>query len=208
LWQRRWYTLLSMAENVRVETVDGWPSQKLLDGADVVVLYSANPGWTAERGKQLDALLARGGGLVYLHWAVNGQKAPDALAQRIGLAWGTPASRFRHGPVELTFADPKHPITRGFEKLRFEDESYWRLAGDPKRVTVLATGVEEGKPWPLLWARTQDRGRVFVSILGHYTWTFDDPLFRVLVLRGIAWAAGEPADRLTELATVGARVAE
>ena len=35
----------------------------------------------------------------------------------------------------------------------------------------------------------------FVSILGHYSWTFDDPLFRLLLLRGIAWSAGEDADR-------------
>jgi type 1 glutamine amidotransferase len=48
---------------------------------------------------------------------------------------------------------------------------------------------------------------VFVSILGHYTWTFDDPLFRALLLRGIAWTAGEPADRLIDLATIGARIA-
>ena len=41
-----------------------------------------------------------------------------------------------------------------------------------------------------------------------YTWTFDDPLFRVLVLRSICWAAGETdVDRLSELAVVGARLA-
>jgi hypothetical protein len=49
---------------------------------------------------------------------------------------------------------------------------------------------------------------VFVSIPGHYTWSFDDPLFRVLLLRGMAWAAGEPEDRFADLATIGARVAE
>ena len=92
--------------------------------------------------------------------------------------------------------------------MRFVDESYWELIGDVKRVTVLATGAEAGRPRPLLWAREAGKGRVFVSILGHYTWTFDDPLFRLLVLRGIAWSAAEPADRLAELATVGARVGE
>jgi hypothetical protein len=35
-----------------------------------------------------------------------------------------------------------------------------------------------------------------------------DPLFRVLVLRGMAWAAGEPADRWTDLAAVGARISD
>jgi type 1 glutamine amidotransferase len=71
---------------------------------------------------------------------------------------------------------------------------------------VLADGVEDGRPRPLLWTVEKDRGRVFACVLGHFTWTFDDPLYRVLVLRGIAWAAGEPADRLTSLATVGARL--
>jgi putative heme-binding domain-containing protein len=206
LWQRRWFNLLSLAEGVRVELADGWPSPAHFKHADVIVFYSNNPGWTAGRGKELDAFLSRGGGLVYLHWAVEGHKAPEALAERIGLASRAGRTRFRHGPLELTFAE--HPITRGFRKLRLVDESYWEMEGDPKTVRVLATGVEEGKPRPLLWARERGKGRVFVSIPGHYTWTFDDPLFRVLLLRGIAWAAREPVDRLTELATVGARVAE
>lgn len=42
-------------------------------------------------------------------------------------------------------------------------------------------------------------GRVFVSIPGHYSWTFGDPLFRILLLRGIAWSAGEPVDRFNPL---------
>ena len=41
---------------------------------------------------------------------------------------------------------------------------------------------------------------------GHYTWTFDDPLFRLLVLRGICWTARDHVDRLSPLATLGARV--
>src|SRR5262249_46505898 len=208
LWQRRWFNLLSLAEGVRVETVNGWPTQTLFDGADVIVFYSNNPGWSADKAKQLDAFLQRGGGLVYLHYAVDGHKDVNALAQRIGLAWRGGLSRFRHGPLELTFPDPKHPITRGFDKVRFVDESYWQLSGDPKKIHLLASATEEGEARPLLWTHESGKGRVFVSIPGHYTWTFDDPLFRVLVLRGIAWSAGEAADRLTDLATVGARLAD
>jgi putative heme-binding domain-containing protein len=206
LWQRRWYNLLSLAENVRVDTVNGWPKEAHWRDSDVIVFYSNNPGWTAERAKELDAFLARGGGAVYLHYAVDGHGAPEALAERIGLAWKGGASRFRHGPLELAFPDAKSPITAGLGKLRLEDESYWRLTGDPGRIDVLATAVEEGKPQPLLWTRRHGKGRVFVSILGHYTWTFDDPLFRLLLLRGTCWAAGEPVDRLSELIAVGARV--
>jgi type 1 glutamine amidotransferase len=91
-------------------------------------------------------------------------------------------------------------------KIHFEDESYWDLSGDADRIHVLATNVEEGQPRPLMWTCERGRGRVFVSILGHYSWTFDDPLFRILLLRGLAWAAGEPPDRFAELVTIGARV--
>jgi type 1 glutamine amidotransferase len=206
LWQRRWFNLLSLAEDVSVDLANGWPAPAQLKKADVVVLYSNNPGWTAERGKEMDAFLARGGGLVFLHWAVNGHGAPAALADRIGLAWGTKLSRYRHGALTLTFTDRNHPITKGFKKVSFVDESYWSLAGDPKGIDVLATAPEAGVDRPLLWTRTRGKGRVIVCILGHYTWTFDDPLFRLLVLRGLCWSAREEPDRLSELATVGARV--
>ena len=61
---------------------------------------------------------------------------------------------------------------------------------------------------PLFWTLEPSKGRVFVSIPGHFAWTFDDPLFRLLLLRGIAWAAGEPVDRFNELAPLGARIAD
>ncbi|HEV3021762.1 MAG TPA: ThuA domain-containing protein, partial [Pirellulales bacterium] len=112
------------------------------------------------------------------------------------------------GPVDLEFAaDSKHPIIRNFRSAHFEDESYWELLGDPARIDVLATGVEEDRPRPLLWTYERGKGRVFCSILGHYSWTFDDPLFRLLVLRAIAWTARDDIDRFNELATIGARMA-
>lgn len=48
----------------------------------------------------------------------------------------------------------------------------------------------------MIWTRQAGKGRVFASIPGHYTWTLNDPVFRTILLRGIAWAAGEPAVRL------------
>ena len=47
---------------------------------------------------------------------------------------------------------------------------------------------------------------MFVSIPGHSGWTFDDSLFRILLLREIAWAAHGPLDRFNELVTPGARM--
>jgi putative heme-binding domain-containing protein len=206
LWQRRWFNLLSLADGVTVSTAAGWPSPTQFARADVIVFYSNNGAWVADRARDLDAFLARGGGLVYIHYAVDGRRDVEALADRIGLAWRGGASRFRHGPLQLDFTASKHPIARNLGKLALVDESYWNLAGDPKAVDLLASGVEEGSARPLVWTRTLEKGRVFVSIPGHYTWSFDDPLFRLLLLRGIAWTAGEPVDRFNDLATVGARV--
>ena len=206
-WQKRWSKLFSLAPKVKVQTADVWPSAEQLKTADVLVWYSANPGWSPAKAKEIDEFQARGGGMVYLHFAVNGQRAPDQLAERIGLAWGT--SKFRHGPLDLKFAtESKHPILRNFTKAHFDDESYWNLVGDEAKITLLASGEEEGKPRPLLWTYDRGKGRVFVSILGHYSWTFDDPLFRTLVFRGIAWTADEPVDRLNDLVPIGARIGE
>jgi putative heme-binding domain-containing protein len=207
LWQERWAQLLSLAEGVTVTRASVWPSDEEFAKADVVIWFSANPGWSAAKGRQLDAYLARGGGMVYLHYAVNGRDAPEALAERIGLAWRDGASRFRHGPLELLFAEPdKHPISAGFSRISLIDESYWNLTGNVSRVEVLASADEQGQARPLFWVHKQSKGRVFCSIPGHYNWTFDDPLFRILILRGICWSAGEPVDRLRELAIVGARI--
>jgi putative heme-binding domain-containing protein len=207
LWQRRWAELLGRSEGVTVRTAQGWPDDATLGWADIVVMYSANPGWSDEKAPGLDAFLERGGGVVLLHYAVNGRKAPEALAERIGLAWRDGASRFRHGPVELTFAaEAKSAIAAGLTNLALVDESYWELVGDPKRVEVLASATEDGRPRPMIWTRHAVRGRVVGCVLGHYSWTFDDPLFRILVLRAMAWSAGEPVARLQALATIGARL--
>jgi putative heme-binding domain-containing protein len=208
LWQRRWRVLLSLGPGVTVDESFGWPSPEQLRRADVLVMYSHNPGWTADKAKDLDALLQRGGGLVFIHYAIDGHASGAILAQRIGLTWKDSQARFRHGPLDVDFSGSKHPITRGLSKLRLVDESYWNLEGDNKAIEVLGTGVEEGKTWPLFWTRRQGKGRVFVSVPGHYTWTFDDPLFRLLLLRGIAWTAGETPDRFNDLVLIGARLGE
>jgi hypothetical protein len=204
LWQKRWARLLSLGEKVSLSTAWEWPSAEQWSKANVIAFYSDNPGWSRARAADLDAFLSRGGGLVFIHYAVDGHDEVEALAQRIGLAWRGGFSKFRHGPLDLKFETS--PLATGFGTTHFVDESYWNLVGNLDGAQVVATGLEEGEPRPLFWTRSQGQGRVFVSIPGHYTWTFDDPLFRLLILRGICWAGGQPMDRLAPLALVGAQV--
>jgi len=89
-----------------------------------------------------------------------------------------------------------------------EDESYWNLTGDRAQLQVLATQAEDGQAHPQIWTVEHGRGRVFSTIVGHYSWSFDDPLYRALLLRGMSWAAQREADMLLPLAIVGARLEE
>jgi len=185
----------------------GWPNAKQWETADLVVFYSANPAWEPGKAKDLDAFLKRGGGVVFIHWAIEGHKHAPLLAERIGLASNAANLKYRHGPLEIGCSG-KHAITKGFDKVRFVDESYWNTVGDPGKITILGTSLEDGQPRPQLWTFEKGRGRVFVNVLGHYTWTFDDPLYRILLLRGMAWASRQPVERWIDLATIGARMEE
>ena len=218
-WLRVWSELLRGAEGVTVETAMEWPTPEQLSSADTIAFFQKGA-WNAERATAIDAHLAKGGGLVYIHWAVEGDAQAPAFAQRIGLASHAAKLKYRHGPLDLSFeslgleSGSAHPIGRNFDKVHFHDESYWQMQGDPTKVKLIATGLEDGEPRPLFWTlepavpNAKEQGRVFVSILGHYSWTFDDPLFRILLLRGIAWTANESVDRFNELATMGVKLAE
>lgn len=209
LWRERWSKLLPLAEQVTVETAHIWPGAAQFGRADVICFFNNNPGWNEERARELDAYLARGGGAVYFHWAVEARLNAADFAQRIGLASNSKATKYRHGPVQFVFH--AHPLAAGFAASNFTrenfiDETYWDLVGNRADVSLVASAEEDGAPRPQVWTRTVGRGRVFVALPGHYNWTFDDPIFRLLAFRGICWAADQPADRLDALATIGARM--
>ena len=201
-WVAKWKDLLAKQPGVTVTTSFKEPSRDDWEKADLMVFYFMDGKfWNDDRYKDLDAYLARGGGLALMHSAVIPDKEPEKLAERIGFAWIQKTTKYRHGPLDLKFAN--HAITRGLKEAHFEDESYWPFAGDPSKVEILATQVEEGEARPIIWTRKHEKGRVYASLHGHYSWTFEDPFARLLMLRGFAWAAGEPLDRFKPLVTEG-----
>jgi putative heme-binding domain-containing protein len=207
-WQKAWKELLGTADNIEVATAWEWPTKEEFQKADVMVFYQRGD-WNDRRAADIDAFLERGGGLVYIHWAVDGRADAPGFAKRIGLAAVGGKIKFRHGPLELDFnKEQKHPIARNLDKLALVDESYWNLTGELPKDRVIAWATEEKEPRPQFWSLEHGQGRVFVSIPGHYSWSFDDPLFRVVLLRGIAWTAKEPVDRFNDLIWPGADVAK
>jgi len=195
-WQRKWLSLLGQSSGVTAQEARDWPTEQQWQRADVVAFYSWNHDWSAKQYKELDDYQSRGGGLAVFHAATIADQEPEKLAERIGLAAQPGPTKYRHTPLTLKFVAPAdNALVRGFPSLRLLDEPYWPMFGDPKRIEVLGVADVDGEARPLLWTFQRGRGRVFGSVLGHYTWTWDDPVFRVLALRGLAWAAGEPEGR-------------
>ena len=82
----------------------------------------------------------------------------DPVTSGPRLAWRNGGSAFRHGPVELNIQDADHPITRGFSKVRFVDESYWELVGDPRRYAEWLPRVFE------IQGQRFDEGTEFIQV--------------------------------------------
>ena len=180
-WQKVWPRLLKRAANTEVDTAWEFPSQEQIDWADVLVFFQRGR-WDDDRAAAIDPFLARGGGAVYIHWAVDGQGGQEEFAKRIGLASLGGSIKYRHGEMNIDLhPGADHPIARNFDGIDLVDEAYWKLTGDPSQLDLIGTSTEDGEPQPIFWTVERGRGRVFVSIPGHYSWTFDDPMFRTLL---------------------------
>ncbi|HAV63367.1 MAG TPA: hypothetical protein DCY13_13500, partial [Verrucomicrobiales bacterium] len=180
-WQKAWHPLLAQAENATVEDAWLWPTEEQFAKSDALIFYYWNRAWDDAKYAQLDAFQERGGGIVVLHSATIENVAPKKLAQRIGLAAQPGTVKYRHMPFDLKFIDSTHPILAGLPgELYFLDEPYWPMIGDRSQIHVLANAANvDGEDRPMMWTFERGRGRVFASIAGHYTWTLDDPVFRL-----------------------------
>ena len=205
-WQKKWHTLLSAVPNVEVSDAWLWPTPEQFQTADVLVFYYWNRDWNTAKYQQMDAFAEKGGGMVILHSATIGNPDPAQLAERIGLSSNSGSTKYLHTPFTLKLDTNRNAtITHGLpQNVPLLDEPYWPLVGDTNRIEVLGTTELDGKEWPLLWTLQKGKGRVFATCLGHYYWTLDDPWFRALVLRGIAWSANREIGRLEQVATATA----
>jgi type 1 glutamine amidotransferase len=210
--------VLAGALKVQVSTAYGWPGKKQFKKADLIAIFCYVQ-WDREKLAQAKQYLDRGGGIVIMHPAVIAPKEKDLddqLASLIGLAWDQKRTRWRHGQMDLKITAPDHPICLGLPRtISVLDEPYWPLIGDASKVNVLVTSDEtiskdskETEPEPMFYTCEHGKGRVFSCIIGHYTWTFDDPYCRILLLRGMAWAASESPYRFDPLALRGIELAK
>ena len=213
--------LLPQVPRVTVVPSMFFPKKELWEKADLVVFYMWPSGpWDYDL---IDAYQKRGGGLIVIHMALM-QGSGEELSKRIGMAWDHRNGATKWGvlprPATLTDAAKQSPIFERFpEKFALSDEFYWQLRGDPAGITPLVTSPAgpaiankplagppkledlDGKQWPVMWTKEVGQARVFVSGVGHNYFTFNDPYFRIILLRAMAWTMHESFDPFKPLVT-------
>ena len=92
-----------------------------------------------------------------------------------------------------------HPITRGIDDFHLDTEQYWVLSDGYN--DVLATVTQEARAFdawnragdlPAIWTRQWGDGRVFVCTPGHELDVLRNPDVRMIIERGLLWAARDP----------------
>ncbi len=160
--------------------------------ADIDVVVNANSTANAT-DEQIEALLLRisdGAGFVGVHAASATFLAHPRYLEMVG-------SQFRrHHTIKaftVRFTDNRHPIVAGLDDYEHIDELYELTADFVDRTNVVPlsgiTVLAEAEGHPMVYVKTHGKGRVVYLASGHDARSLDQPTFRTLFNRAVAWAA-------------------
>lgn len=202
--------MLKTIPRITVDEAFGFPDQKQFDRADLMIQFLHLPNLTNDQLAMYQRFVDRGGRVVSIHESciMRPIERAEKLAGCIGCSWkgnqSSQWSKFAHDTP--LFLKTVHPAFKGLPKsVRLNDESYWNLLarGNVEVIGAIAPVASgKGKPFDQLlkskgvrgdafWTYTSGKGKVFGTTTGHYTYTYHDPVYRLLLLRGIAWALDE-----------------
>lgn len=211
--------LLSKVERVTIEEVFEFPTEEQFDKANLVVMYLEQSTWQKKQFETFRKFIKKGGGVVSLHIASAMFPAAEGklLSECLGFGWNDGASKWGAIFDDVT-VNNQHDIFRGLpSKITINDEVYWDLFQEQK-VNILGsvrTGSTEDseapipkenlskEESPIFWAYALGRGKVFGSTVGHHTFTYYDPEFRIILFRAMAWAASVKPDPFMPLVFEG-----
>ncbi|MCP3691737.1 MAG: ThuA domain-containing protein [Planctomycetaceae bacterium] len=214
--------LLKSIPRVTVDEAYQFPTQAQFDEADLLIQYLHLPAVTDKQFASYQNFVNDGGRVVSIHESciIRPVDRAHKLAGCIGCAWkGNDASRWsKFSRNEPLFLNTKHPVFSGLPKsIRFNDESYWNMIQRDQVEVVGAVGTSadtktqtfadlvSGKEirGQAFWTYTPGKGRVFGTTTGHFTYTYHDPMYRLLLVRGIAWALEEKPDAFLPIVFAG-----
>jgi type 1 glutamine amidotransferase len=201
---------------VKADIVSEWPKDKAIRDAAATVVFMGDtfppnrlPD-AAQNLKDLGAMMARGCGIVCVHYA-TGLTAEDVAAdgEHPLLHWmgGYFATRCKHHQsiakifpaATISPAAPSHPVCRGWKEFTLHDEPYinnfFGQDGNQLRpgVTALATSMlppETPKRETVSWSvERPDSGRGFGIVMPHFYRNWKNEDLRRFILNGVVWTA-------------------
>lgn len=199
-----------MLKNIPRVTVDEafqFPTQEQFDKSDLLIQYLHLPDLNEEQFAMYQKFVDGGGRVVSIHESciMRPVERAEKLAGCIGCSWkGNKTSKWsKFGHDHAVYLKTTHPAFKGLPtSMQFNDESYWNLL-KRDNVEVIGAIAPSGEPGfdeivkrpdvrsDAFWTYTSGKGRVFGTTTGHFTYTFHDPLYRILLVRGMAWALEE-----------------
>ena len=170
-----------------------------LTNYQVALLHFQNweaPGPGVAARENLRRFVANGGGLVSVHFACGAWHGEWPEFQNlIGRVWhGSGPGKSQHdprGPFTVKIVDKEHAVTRGLGDFETDDELYTCLVGDaPIHILANANSKVDKKDHPMAFTRDYEKGRVFLTTLGHDVKAFTNACVPQLIRQGCVWAAG------------------
>jgi len=147
---------------------------------------------SADQRAAILAFVSGGGGFLGAHSATDTLYSWPEYGEMLG-------AYFREHPwtqeATVVVEDTSHPATAGVgDRFSILEEFYTFRENPRPRAQVLlrldASSVGASGDYPLAWARSHGRGRVYYNALGHFSSTWLDPRFQRQLRGAIRWAAG------------------
>jgi type 1 glutamine amidotransferase len=169
---------------------------------DVVFLNFNNwekpdPNMKAE--DNLRRFVAKGGGLVVMHFASGSFEHWSEYSKLAGKIWDRKNTHDPRGPFLVEVVDTLHPITHGIKSFETDDELYICLTGNqPVRLLAQARSKTTGQYHPMAFVLTYKKGRVFHTTLGHDARAVHVSGTAELIRRGVAWSSKRSVDYVND----------
>jgi type 1 glutamine amidotransferase len=169
-------------------------SKTALKAYDVIVFTIFSRRIAELPGQAQETLLnyVKGGkGFFVQHLATASFPKWEEFGRLCGRKWVMRTSG--HGPrsvFEANVVNKEHPITKGMDDFKTDDELYAKLQGTVKiNVLVSAYSDWSKKTEPLIFTLNYGKGRTVHNAFGHDRKALMTPSVQKIIVRGVEWAA-------------------
>lgn len=206
---RDWQPLLTAAGmkvsvgDADAKGVQTFPSDEQLAQTDVLVIHRQGGGdFKPDEKARVETFAKRGGSFVVIHAGAvaGGEASANFYKDLVGGSWRQKVTKWREGPMQLTFPEKDNVLTGGVADFGMKDEIYYDmdLRDDIRPLAFAPTPKKKGDGFeeqPQIWTYENTGHRAFVFIPGHTYVNFNRPDVKLLLLRGIAWAGSRANPR-------------